>query len=152
MASCLTDSRPASGDAPTHQTVELQMPQVVDYDRVFISRVMDFFEQNMSNVDLAVEDFADALNMSRTSFYRKVKAVIGLSPVDFIRQIRIKRAVQFINAGEESLSQIAYKVGFSDPKYFSKCFKRDMGMPPLEYKQKVILSRKADAEESADKK
>lgn len=152
MASCLTDNRPVSGAAPPHQPIELQMPQVVDYDREFISRVMDFFEQNMSNVDLAVEDFADALNMSRTSFYRKVKAVIGLSPVDFIRQIRIKRAVQFINAGEESLSQIAYKVGFSDPKYFSKCFKRDMGMPPLEYKQKVIQSRKADIEESADKK
>lgn len=152
MASCLPDSRSASGGASVPQSVELQMPQVVDYDREFIGRVMEFFERNMSNVDLAVEDFADALNMSRTSFYRKVKAVIGLSPVDFIRQIRIKRAVQFINAGEESLSQIAYKVGFSDPKYFSKCFKRDMGMPPLEYKQKVIQSRKNDAEALPDEK
>jgi len=153
MASCLPDSRLASStDASLSPSIELQMPQVVDYDREFIGRVMDFFERNMSNVDLAVEDFADALNMSRTSFYRKVKAVIGLSPVDFIRQIRIKRAVQLINAGEESLSQIAYKVGFSDPKYFSKCFKRDMGMPPLEYKQKVLQSRKADAELFSDKK
>jgi AraC-like DNA-binding protein len=75
--------------------------------------------------------------MSRTSFYRKLKSVLGLTPVDFIRQVRIRRAVQMINEGNDSLSGIAYSVGFSDPKYFSKCFKKDMGMPPAEYKVKA---------------
>ena len=144
MASCMTEKETVSGQG----MIELDVPQVVDYDKEFVSLVMAYFEQHMSNTDLSIDDFAAALNMSRTSFYRKVKSVLGMSPSDFIRQIRIRRAVQFINAGEETLSQIAYKVGFSDPKYFSKCFKRDMGMPPQEYKQKVVRSMQEESEGS----
>lgn len=142
LASCLPE-RSDDKNGAAH-VIPLSAPQVVDYDKEFVTRMMDYFEQNMSNPLLSVEDFADALNMSRTSFYRKVKSVLGMPPVDFIRKIRIRRAVQLINAGEDSLANVAYKVGFSDPKYFSKCFKRDMGMPPVEYKQKVNRSREED--------
>lgn len=143
LATCLPE-RSDNKEGKSH-VIELSAPQVVDYDKEFVAQVMDYFEQNMSNPMLAVEDFADALNMSRTSFYRKVKSVLGMTPIDFIRKIRIRRAVQLINAGEESLATVAYKVGFSDPKYFSKCFKRDMGMPPMEYKQKVNRSREEES-------
>ena len=62
--------------------------------------------------------------LSRTIFYRKLKSIVGLTPVDFIREIRIKRAVQLIDSDEYNFSQVAYMTGFNDPKYFSKCFKK----------------------------
>ena len=78
--------------------------------------------------------------LSRTIFYRKLKSIIGLTPVDFIREVRIKRAAQLIDSGEYNFSQVAYMTGFNDPKYFSRRFKKIMGVTPTEYKE-----RKGDA-------
>ena len=75
-----------------------------------------------------------------TIFYRKLKSIIGLTPVDFIREVRIKRAAQLIDSGEYNFSQVAYMTGFNDPKYFSRRFKKIMGVTPTEYKE-----RKGDA-------
>ncbi len=116
---------------------ELQTPQIVSMDKQFMQKLMSYLEENIGNTELAIDDIADELNMSRSIFYRKLKTIVGMAPVDFIRQIRIKRAVQLLKAGEDSLAQIAYQVGFSDPRYFGKCFKREMNMPPSEYKQKL---------------
>lgn len=102
-------------------------------DEKFISQVMGFMEKNMDNSDLTIDDFADTLLLSRTVFYRKLKSLVGLTPVDFIREIRIKRAIQLMERGEYNISQIAYMTGFNDPKYFSKCFKKQTGATPTEY-------------------
>ena len=103
-------------------------------------------ETQMDNSELTIDAFAEHLMLSRTIFYRKLKSIIGLTPVDFIREIRIKRAVQLIDSGEYNFSQIAYMTGFSDPKYFSKCFKKVMGVTPTEYKEKkdTALQEAAD--------
>jgi len=77
---------------------------------------------------------------SRTVFYRKLKSIVGLTPVDFVCEMRIKRAAQLIEKSEYSFSQIAYMTGFNDPKYFSRRFKKIMGVTPTEYKE-----RKGDA-------
>lgn len=111
-------------------------PQITPYDELFMQKVMDFMEQQMDNSELTIDAFAEHLMLSRTIFYRKLKAIIGLTPVDFIREIRIKRAVQLIDSGEYNFSQIAYMTGFNDPKYFSKCFKKTMGVTPSEYKER----------------
>ncbi len=101
---------------------------------------MEFMEEQMDNTDLTVDDFADKLMLSRTVFYRKLKSIVGLTPVDFIRDIRIKRSIQLIESGEYNFSQVAYMIGFSDPKYFSKCFKKQTGLTPSEYKDQAQLS------------
>ena len=111
-------------------------PQITPFDKQFMQKVMGFMEQQMDNSELTIDAFAEHLMMSRTIFYRKLKSIIGLTPVDFIREIRIKRAVQLIDSGEYNFSQIAYMTGFSDPKYFSKCFKKVMGVTPSEYKER----------------
>jgi len=95
----------------------------------------ELMEEQMENSELTVDEFAQLLNLGRSVFYQKLKSIIGLSPVDFIREIRIKRAVQLIDSGEYNFSQVAYMTGFNDPKYFGKCFKRQMGMTPSEYKE-----------------
>ncbi|MCD8081182.1 MAG: response regulator [Bacteroides sp.] len=129
--SSLTENTPVQRDLTPSQ------PHVTPYDEVFIGQVMEFIEKNMDNADLAVDDFAHALMLSRTVFYRKLKSVLGMTPTDFIREIRIKRAQQLIAAGQYTFSQIAFMAGFNDPKYFSKCFKKQVGCTPSEYKEKI---------------
>ena len=109
-------------------------PQVVAFDRQFMERLMAFMEANMDNTDLLIDDLAAALDMSRSIFYRKLKSIVGLSPVDFIRVIRLKRAMQLIDTGEFTFSRIAYMTGFGDPKYFGKYFKKQVGVTLSEYK------------------
>lgn len=109
-------------------------PKVMQMDEVFMQKVMDFLEKNMDNQELEIEDFASHLCLSRTVFYRKLKSIVGLTPVEFVREIRIKRAVQLIENSDYTFSQIAYMTGFNDPKYFGKCFKKIVGFTPTEYK------------------
>lgn len=116
-------------------------PNITSFDETFIQSMMSFMEENMTNEDLTVEELAEAMRMSRTVFYKKVKSLLGVSPVDFIKDIRVKRAAQLIEAGNMSLSEVAYNSGFSDPNYFSKCFKKQMGMTPSRYKEKCQESR-----------
>lgn len=121
---------------PTTPCLSPSQPQITPYDELFMQKVMEYMEQQMENSELTIDAFAGHLMMSRTIFYRKLKSIIGLTPVDFIREIRIKRAVQLIDSGEYNFSQIAYMTGFNDPKYFSKSFKKVMGVTPSEYKEK----------------
>lgn len=117
-------------------SLEPSAPQITSFDEQFMQEVMEFMEKEIDNTDLTIDDFAEKLMLSRTVFYRKLKSIVGLAPVDFIRDMRIKRAVQLIDSGEYNISQIAYMTGFSDPKYFSKCFKKQIGLKPSEYKDR----------------
>lgn len=111
-------------------------PQITPYDEQFMEKVMAYMEEQMDNAELTIDEFAEQLMLSRTIFYRKLKSIVGLTPVDFIREIRIKRAVQLIDSDEYNFSQVAYMTGFNDPKYFSKCFKKVLGITPSEYKER----------------
>ena len=95
-------------------------PQITPYDEQFMKKVMAYMEEQMDNAELTIDEFAEQLMLSRTIFYRKLKSIVGLTPVDFIREIRIKRAVQLIDSDEYNFSHVAYMMGFNDPKYFSK--------------------------------
>ena len=76
--------------------------------------------------------------MSSSMLYRKMKALTGLSPNRFIVDVRLKRAAQLLESQAYTISEVAYKVGFSDMHYFSTCFKRMFGMTPSEYKTQKI--------------
>ena len=108
-----------------------------DYDRQFMTRLTDYIEKNIDNGDLVIEELAREVAVSRSVFFRKLKGLTGMAPVEFIKQIRIKRAAKLIASGEYAISQVAYKVGFNDSRYFSKCFKAHYGMTPSEYKEKI---------------
>ena len=120
---------------PPEVSVEIMpsQPQIVSFDEQFMQQVMEVMEKQMDNSELTIDEFAQALNMGRTVFYQKLKAIIGLSPVDFIREIRIKRAKQLMDSNGYNVSTVAYMTGFNDPKYFSKCFKKQVGVSPSEY-------------------
>jgi len=113
---------------------KIHIPALSANDKKFMDRLLELMETNMDNSTLIVEDLAAGLGMSRSVFFKKLKSLIGLSPVEFIKEIRMKRAAELIEEGSNNMSQIAYMVGFSDPHYFSKCFKQVFSMTPTEYK------------------
>ena len=116
------------------KTYKLESPEIVNADNEMMKKLMDFMEDNISNTEMKIEDLADAVNLGRSVFYGKIKSITGMTPVDFVRHIRMLRAEELITRSDYSFSQIAYMVGFSDPKYFSKCFKKETGMTPSEYR------------------
>ena len=105
------------------------------HDRKFMDKLMELMEKNMDNGDLIVDDLVKELAVSRSVFFKKLKSLTGLAPVEFIKEIRVKRAAHLIETGNYSMTQIAYMVGINDPRYFSKCFKQHYGMTPTEYKE-----------------
>lgn len=111
--------------------VKLQVKE--DTDKDFLEKNIRFLENNMSKEKLMVDDFACYLGMSRTAYYNKMKELTGLSPVEFIRQLRIKKALLLMEDGGYTITEVAYMTGFNDPKYFSRCFKAEMGMSPTAY-------------------
>lgn len=119
-----------------HRTYKLEAPQIVDADNEMMKKLLGYLEQRISDPTLKIEDLADAVNLGRSVFYGKIKSIVGMTPVDFVRHIRMQRAEELIAKSNYPFSQIAYMVGFSDPKYFGKCFKKETGMTPSEYREK----------------
>lgn len=111
---------------------------VTSIDEKFVIQALEFIEKNISNTKLSVEDLSRELDISRVHLYRKVSAITGKSPSDFIRSIRLKRAAQLLETSKLSIAEVAYQVGFSNPKYFTKCFKAEFDMIPSAY----VLSKR----------
>ncbi len=120
-----------------HKEYKLDTPQIVDADQELMETLMKYIENRIGDEDLKIEDLADAVHLGRTVFYGKIKALVGMAPSDFLRHVRMQRAEELIAKSKMNFSQIAYSVGFSDPKYFTKCFKKETGMTPSEYREKA---------------
>ena len=115
---------------------EEEVDMMSDQDRRFLDRLTDFMERNIDNGELVVDDLVHEMAVSRSVFFKKLKSLTGLAPIEFIKEMRVKRAAQLIETGEFNMTQISYMVGINDPRYFSKCFKQRFGMTPTEYKDK----------------
>ncbi len=104
-----------------------------DIDWKFIATVKKQVEINMDNPAFNVDVLCNLLNMSRTSFYNKLKALTDQAPGDYIRLIRLKRAAQLLKEGKHNITEIAEMTGFSDAKYFREVFKRHYNVSPSRY-------------------
>ena len=104
-------------------------------DKTFIKEVKQFIETNIDNSELVVEDLANEMLMSRTVFFKKMKSLTGLAPIEFVREVRIKYAAQVIKTTDYPIKEVAFMVGFSDAKYFTKWFKAIMGTTPSNYRE-----------------
>lgn len=113
---------------------EPDKPNLLPHDERFIQQLMFLIDEQMDNTEMSIEDFARALNMAHSTFYNKVKSLLGITPVEFIREMRLKRGAQLLADGRYDVSTVSYMVGFSDPRYFSKCFKKRFGVSPSQYK------------------
>ncbi|MEO5685016.1 MAG: two-component regulator propeller domain-containing protein [Chitinophagaceae bacterium] len=106
---------------------------IVSSDDQFIYQVRELVEKNISNADFSVEDMSRALFMSRVTLYKKLLAITGKTPVEFIRSFRLQRAAQLLEKSQLTVAEVAYEVGFNNPKSFSKYFKTEFNTPPSAY-------------------
>lgn len=110
---------------------------VTSLDEKFIRKATRFVETNISNTELSVEFFSREMGVSRGHLYNKILALTGKTPTEFIRIMRLKRGAQLLGKSQLNVGEIAFKVGFNDPKYFSRYFKEEFGLSPSEYAKRV---------------
>lgn len=114
----------------------MEVKEVVNntMDEHFLERAKEVVEENISNPEFNVNDFADAMNLGKSKFYTKIKSITGQTPNEFILSVRLKKAAFYMMAGEDlTISEVAYKVGYNDPRYFSKSFRQFYGVSPSQY-------------------
>ena len=99
----------------------------------FINKLIECIELHLTDSDFDLGYIASELNVSKSTMNRKIKAITGMTPMDFVRNIRLKFACKLLKSGDKNISEIAYSVGFSNPKYFSTCFKEEFGLTPSEF-------------------
>ena len=104
----------------------------------FLAKLLSVMDKQMDNNTLTVDDLVDEMGMGRTVFFNKLKSMTGLSPVEFIREMRIKRAAQLLEERQYNITEVTYMVGMNDSRYFAKCFKNTYGITPSEYRRAVL--------------
>lgn len=109
---------------------------LVDRDKVILNKLHDIIEKNMGNAEFTVDDFAQAFLMGRTTFYKKIKGLTGYSPNEYLRIIRMKKAAELLLTTNLNVGEIAGQVGINDQFHFSKTFKNQFGVSPLQYRKK----------------
>ena len=100
----------------------------------FMQELIQLMNENLDNFDLNIDFLASELGMSRTVFFNKLKSLTGFSPVEFVREVRFERAADYIRDTQFTVSEVSYRVGIEDPRYFSRCFKQKFGVTPSEYR------------------
>ncbi|HQE33268.1 MAG TPA: two-component regulator propeller domain-containing protein, partial [Flavobacterium alvei] len=121
------------------KTMALEPSEIIitTKDEQFLKDSIAIVENNLTNPKFNIDVISNSLSISRVTFNRKFKSLTNMTPVEFVREMRIKRAKQFLDAGETDIAGIAYKVGFNDAGYFSTCFKEYYKIAPSDYlKQK----------------
>jgi len=113
---------------------------ITSLDEKLIAKALKLVEENMENPEFSVEKLSRELGMSRVHLYKKLTALTGKTPIEFIRIMRLKRAAQLLGKSQLTVSEIAYEVGFNDPRYFSRYFKTEFGILPSQY----VNSKKTD--------
>ncbi|PQV48968.1 signal transduction histidine kinase [Jejuia pallidilutea] len=99
-------------------------------DKEFMEKVSNLIGKNLSNPDLTTSFLCDKLGVSSSKLYRKIKELTDLSPNEFIRTVRLKKSAQYLKSKKYNVSEVTDLVGFNDPLYFSRCFKKQFGFPP----------------------
>jgi len=102
-------------------------------DKEFINKCMDIIFENIENESFNLDDLGTKMNISRSSLYRKLREISNLKPVDFIKKVRLNYAAKLLLSKNMPINEIAWRSGFSDPKYFSKCFLQEFGCYPKNY-------------------
>lgn len=119
-----------------HKTIDVQPGSftTTSLDEQFIKKTLQLIEKNISNPDYSVDDLSKDIGMSRSGLYPKIQSITGLTPNNFIRSIRLKRAAQLLQTTQHTVAEIAWMTGFNSLKYFNKYFKEDFAKTPTQYR------------------
>lgn len=129
-----TFARNLQSPAPT-PAQELQ--KVESMDDLFMHKFLKLIEDSYADSGFSIEKASEMIGLSRVHLYRKVKELTGMTPTDFLRNYRLKRAAALLRQKDRNVNEVAYATGFTSPPYFSKCFKAVYNITPTEYQDKV---------------
>lgn len=113
---------------------KMELPE--SQDDAFLRKINETIREYIGESDLSVEFLAEKTALSRVQLFRKFKAITGCTPSEYIKAVRLQHAADILQSGKQSIADVAYMVGFSDPKYFSNCFSEKFGMTPSQYTKK----------------
>lgn len=125
--------------AESQRTPALPKVGNADPDNDFYARFLQIFQEEISNPNLNIEQLASKMGLGHSQFYRKIKALTNYTPVELMRQLRLKQARHLLTTTTRSVSEIAYEVGFSSPAYFTKCYRTAFGQTPSELRDNLAL-------------
>lgn len=125
------------GDKNAKLKPQVKEVEITSLDQQFVNQATAYVETHLADDDLSVETLSEALGMSRVHLYKRLLSLTGTTPSEFIRTIRLRRGEQLLRQSQLSVSEIAYKVGFNHPRYFTKYFKEMYGMMPSQYKDEM---------------
>ena len=106
---------------------------ITSADEKFLERIMLILEANFMDPSLSLEFVEKEIGLSRTQFYRKMKALTDLAPGEFLRNFRLQKAIMLLKGRHGNVTEVAYAAGFNSLAYFTKCFKEYYGQSPTEY-------------------
>lgn len=112
-------------------------PAAGDIDNEFYRRFIDIFTAEMSDPDINVDALASRMGLGRSQFYRKIKSLTNYSPVELMRHLRLRRARTLLTTTSLTISEVAYRVGFSNPAYFTKCYREEYSETPTELRDRL---------------
>jgi signal transduction histidine kinase/ligand-binding sensor domain-containing protein/DNA-binding response OmpR family regulator len=124
-------------ESPKRFDIKVSEVEVPSMDEKLVSDAVKLVEENLANGDFSVEEMSRKLAMSRVQLYKKLYSLTGKTPIEFIRFIRIQRGAQLLRKSKYTVSEVAYQVGFNNPKYFAKHFKDEFNMLPSAYVSQV---------------
>ncbi len=124
-------------EMPKPESKESKPAPKADLDNDFYRRFLEIFNAQMGNSELSVDSLALNMGLERTQFYRKIKALTNYSPVELIKNLRLKHGRHLLKTTERSISEIAYDIGFSTPAYFTRCYRECFGETPSETRTKL---------------
>jgi AraC-like DNA-binding protein len=107
--------------------------EITPLDVKFVENAVKCVEKNLSSAEFSIEDFGRELGISRAYVFKKIQALTGKTPLEFIKTIRLQHAAQLLEKSQLSVREVAYKVGFNSPKYFTKMFKEHFNVLPSDY-------------------
>jgi len=111
-----------------------------DISKEFINQLINIIYENASSESYSLNQLASDMNMSRSSLYRRIKEITGLKAVDFLKKIRLQYAARLLINNNYTINEVAWRTGFSDPRYFSKCFFKEYGQVPSKFKESNAAS------------
>ncbi|WP_288146350.1 hybrid sensor histidine kinase/response regulator transcription factor, partial [Xylanibacter caecicola] len=114
---------------------------LVKKDVEFVHKIHEIIEQNLNANDFNIDTIAETIGLSRSAFFKKLKSLTGLAPVNLVKEVRLSKAAGLIETTDNNITEIAYSVGFHDAGYFGKCFRKKYGMTPKEYRKEKTESK-----------
>lgn len=112
-----------------------EIPKISDLDRKLLDKVVGIVKERITDETFDINALADSVAMSRPTLYRKIKSITGMSPVEFVINIKLKTACDLLATTDKTITEVSYETGFSQPKYFSASFKKVYGVTPSEYQK-----------------